>query len=42
VVERTGINPTPRHALRAAEQTLRDSAVPRRGSGGARASRADG
>jgi hypothetical protein len=41
VVERTGINPTPRHALRAAEQTMRDSAVPRR-SGGARARRADG
>jgi hypothetical protein len=42
VVERTGIDPMPRHALRAAEQTMRDSAVPRRRSGGTRASRADG
>ena len=43
VVERTGINPTPRAALRAAEQTLRtSSAAPTRRPGGARARRADG
>jgi hypothetical protein len=42
VVERTGINPTPRAALAAAEHTLRASAVPSRRPGGARARRADG
>lgn len=40
VERRTGINPSPRHALRAAEDTLRASA-PRRGQH-ARARRADG
>ena len=40
VERRTGINPSPRHALRAAEETLRASApAPRRT---ARARRADG
>ena len=42
VVERTGINPMPRAALRAADQTLRASAAPTRRPGGARARRADG
>jgi len=44
VQERTGINPTPRHALRAAEETLRASspARPARHTSGARARRADG
>jgi hypothetical protein len=41
VVQRTGIDPRPRPALRAAEQTMRDSAPPRRANG-ARARRADG
>ena len=40
VVQRTGINPTPRAALAAAEQTLRASAAPTRRPG--RARRADG
>ncbi|HVV22814.1 MAG TPA: hypothetical protein VHF06_25485 [Pseudonocardiaceae bacterium] len=39
VEQRTGVNPTPRHALRAAEETLRASAPERRG---ARARRANG
>ena len=44
VERRTGINPGPRHALRAAEDTLRASAVPNRATRGrgARARRADG
>lgn len=43
VQQRTGINPTPRYALRAAEETLRASAPrPTRRAGGARARRADG
>ncbi len=42
VVERTGINPMPRAALAAAEQTLRAGAAPARRPGGARARRADG
>jgi hypothetical protein len=41
VVQRTGIDPRSRPALRAAEQTLRDSAPTRRTSG-TRARRADG
>jgi hypothetical protein len=41
VERRTGINPTPRHALRAAEETLRAS-TPARHSTGARARRANG
>ncbi|HEX4704309.1 MAG TPA: hypothetical protein VH352_19435 [Pseudonocardiaceae bacterium] len=51
VVRRTGIDPRPRHALRAAEETLRASAAPTRNTSGtnstsrtsgARARRADG
>jgi hypothetical protein len=45
VERRTGINPGPRHALRAAEDSLRASAPvarPARRSTGARARRADG
>jgi hypothetical protein len=43
VVARTGIDPRPRHALRAAEETLRASAAPpARRTSGARARRADG
>jgi hypothetical protein len=44
VEQRTGINPSPRHALRAAEDTLRasSSAAPARRAGSARARRADG
>lgn len=41
VAERTGINPAPRHALHAAEETWRASAPTARRSG-ARARRADG
>jgi hypothetical protein len=42
VEQRTGINPTPRQAWRAAEQTLRDSAPTARRASGARARRASG
>jgi hypothetical protein len=42
VEQRTGINPSPRHALRAAEDTLRASSAPTRRTSGARARRADG
>jgi hypothetical protein len=42
VEQRTGINPTPRHALRAAEETLRASAPSARRPNRARARRADG
>ena len=42
VEQRTGINPSPRHAYRAAEETLRASAPTTRRSTGARARRADG
>lgn len=42
VERRTGINPMPRAALAAAEQTLRASAAPSRRPGTGRARRADG
>jgi hypothetical protein len=42
VEQRTGINPGPRHALRAAEETLRASAPAARRPGAARARRANG
>jgi hypothetical protein len=42
VEQRTGINPTPRHALRAAEETMRASAPAARRPNRARARRADG
>lgn len=45
VERRTGVNPGPRHALRTAEQTWRDSAAPApapRRASGARARRANG
>jgi hypothetical protein len=42
VEQRTGINPSPRHALRAAEDTLRTSNAPARRTSGARARRANG
>jgi hypothetical protein len=42
VERRTGINPSPRHAMHAAEETLRASAPTARRSTGARARRANG
>lgn len=42
VEQRTGINPAPRHALRAAEATLRASDPRARRTGDGRARRADG
>lgn len=42
VEQRTGINPSPRHAVRAAQETLRASAPAPARRSGARARRADG